>query len=59
MVDGAPAAALRAPREPRCRRQIAAELGIVIPAVRIHDELGLDSHEYVMKVRGSEVARGA
>ncbi len=39
------------------RRQIAGELGIVIPAVRIHDELGLDSHEYVIKVRGSEVAR--
>ncbi len=40
------------------RRQIAAELGMVIPAVRIHDEIGLDSHEYVVKVRGSEVARG-
>ncbi len=41
------------------RRQIATELGMVIPPVRIHDELGLDSHEYVMKVRGTEVARGA
>jgi flagellar biosynthesis protein FlhA len=40
------------------RRQIATELGMVIPPVRIHDELGLDSHEYVLKVRGSEVARG-
>jgi flagellar biosynthesis protein FlhA len=40
------------------RRQIAADLGMVIPPVRIHDELGLDSHEYVLKVRGSEVARG-
>ncbi len=39
------------------RRQIAGELGIVIPAVRIHDELGMESHEYVFKVRGSEVAR--
>ena len=41
------------------RRQIATELGMVIPPVRIHDELGLDSHEYVMKVRGTEVARGS
>jgi flagellar biosynthesis protein FlhA len=41
------------------RRQIAAELGIVIPAVRIHDEIGLDSHEYVFRVRGVEVARGS
>jgi flagellar biosynthesis protein FlhA len=40
------------------RRQIAAELGMVISPVRIHDDIGLDSHEYVVKVRGSEVARG-
>jgi flagellar biosynthesis protein FlhA len=40
------------------RRQIATELGIVIPSVRIHDEVALDSHEYVVRVRGSEVARG-
>ncbi|HYB23041.1 MAG TPA: flagellar biosynthesis protein FlhA [Solirubrobacteraceae bacterium] len=40
------------------RKQIAADLGLVIPPVRIHDELGLESHEYVFKVRGSEVARG-
>jgi flagellar biosynthesis protein FlhA len=40
------------------RRQIAGELGMVIPPVRIHDEIDLDSHEYVFKVRGSEVARG-
>jgi len=39
------------------RRQLAGELGIVIPPVRIHDELGLDSHEYVVKIRGSEVSR--
>ncbi|WP_028064555.1 flagellar biosynthesis protein FlhA [Solirubrobacter soli] len=40
------------------RRQIASELGVVIPPVRIRDDVGLDSHEYVMRVRGSEVARG-
>jgi flagellar biosynthesis protein FlhA len=40
------------------RRQIAGDLGIVIPPVRIHDELGLESHEYIVKVRGSEVTRG-
>ncbi len=40
------------------RKQLAGELGSVIPPVRIHDELGLDSHEYVLRVRGSEVARG-
>ncbi|HEX8101131.1 MAG TPA: flagellar biosynthesis protein FlhA [Solirubrobacteraceae bacterium] len=40
------------------RRQIAHELGMVIPAVRIHDDVALDSHEYVLRVRGTEVARG-
>jgi len=56
LVDaGSSGALLR--RVSMIRRQIAGELGIVIPAVRIHDELGLDSHEYVLKVRGSEVAR--
>jgi flagellar biosynthesis protein FlhA len=39
------------------RRQLAGELGIVIPAVRIHDEIGLESHEYLVKIRGSEVTR--
>jgi len=40
------------------RRQIAAELGIVIAPVRIRDDPALESHEYVVKVRGAEVARG-
>ena len=31
---------------------------MVIPSVRIRDDVGLDSHEYVMRVRGTEVARG-
>jgi flagellar biosynthesis protein FlhA len=40
------------------RRQIASELGMVIPPVRIRDDVSLDSHEYVIRVRGTEVARG-
>jgi flagellar biosynthesis protein FlhA len=40
------------------RRQIASEMGMVIPPVRIRDDVSLDSHEYVMRVRGTEVARG-
>ena len=31
------------------RRQIASELGMVIPPVRIRDDVGLDSHEYVVQ----------
>src|SRR3954464_8657397 len=41
------------------RKQIAAGLGTVVPPVRIHDELGLGSHDYAVKVRGVEVARGS
>jgi flagellar biosynthesis protein FlhA len=54
--SGAPSSLLR--RVSQVRRQIAGDLGLVIPPVRIHDELGMESHEYVFKVRGSEVARG-
>ena len=39
------------------RRQIASEFGIVIAPVRIFDDVSLESHEYVIKVRGNEAAR--
>jgi flagellar biosynthesis protein FlhA len=39
------------------RRQIAAELGLVIGPVRVHDDVQLESHEYQVKIRGVEVAR--
>jgi flagellar biosynthesis protein FlhA len=45
-------------RVSQIRRQIAGDLGLVVPPVRIHDELGMESHEYMVKVRGSEVTRG-
>jgi flagellar biosynthesis protein FlhA len=57
MVDRRAGGTLAA-RVSMIRRQIAGELGMIIPRVRIHDEVDLDSHEYVVKVRGSEVARG-
>jgi flagellar biosynthesis protein FlhA len=40
------------------RKQLAGQLGTVVPKVRIHDEVGLGSHEYAIKVKGTEVARG-
>jgi len=57
LVDGGTGSSLLR-RVSLIRRQIAGDLGIVIPPVRIHDELGMESHEYVLKVRGSEVTRG-
>ncbi|MGV3619027.1 MAG: flagellar biosynthesis protein FlhA [Fimbriimonas sp.] len=39
------------------RRQIALEVGFVMPTVRIRDSVHLNAAEYVLKVRGEEVAR--
>ncbi|HWA84469.1 MAG TPA: flagellar biosynthesis protein FlhA [Fimbriimonadaceae bacterium] len=39
------------------RRQIALELGYVMPTVRIRDSIHLQPTEYIIKVRGEEVAR--
>jgi len=39
------------------RRQIALELGFVMPTVRIRDSIHLTPNEYIIKVRGEEVAR--
>ena len=39
------------------RRQVAMELGYVIPKVRICDSSALEAEEYVIKIRGEEVTR--
>lgn len=41
------------------RRQIALELGYVMPSIRIRDNAMLGPSEYVIKVRGEEVARAS
>jgi len=40
------------------RRQLAIELGIVIPVVRIRDNIQLAPNEYRLKIKGNEVATG-
>ncbi|MDR4886482.1 flagellar biosynthesis protein FlhA [Fredinandcohnia sp. QZ13] len=40
------------------RRQLAIELGLVIPVVRIRDNIQLQPNEYRLKIKGSEMARG-
>lgn len=40
------------------RRQLALELGIVIPVVRIRDNIQLQPNEYRIKIKGNEAARG-
>jgi len=57
LVDSSAGGSLLA-RVSAVRKQLAEQLGTVVPKVRIHDEVGLGSHEYALKVRGTEVARG-
>lgn len=40
------------------RRQIALDLGLVVPVVRIRDNIQLHHNEYVIKIKGNEVAKG-
>lgn len=40
------------------RKQQALEMGIIIPPIRIRDNLQLKPNDYTLKVRGNEVARG-
>ncbi len=40
------------------RRQIAMELGLVVPIVRLRDNIQLNPNEYVIKIKGVEVSRG-
>lgn len=40
------------------RRQLAIELGIVVPIVRIRDNIQLKPNEYRIKLQGQELARG-
>lgn len=39
------------------RRQLASELGIVLPPVRVRDNLTLSPDEYIIKLRGNVVGR--
>ena len=39
------------------RKQAALELGILVPPIRIRDDIRLPANEYLIKLRGSEVAR--
>ncbi|MCX6147213.1 MAG: flagellar biosynthesis protein FlhA, partial [Candidatus Kapabacteria bacterium] len=38
------------------RRQLATELGIILPPVRVRDNLQLEPEKYVFKIRGNEIA---
>jgi flagellar biosynthesis protein FlhA len=40
------------------RRQLALELGVIVPIIRLRDNIQLAPSEYVIKIKGVEVAKG-
>jgi len=40
------------------RRQLALELGMIVPIIRLRDNIQLAPNEYVIKIRGVETAQG-
>lgn len=40
------------------RRQIASDLGFIVPVIRVRDNMNLQPNQYVIKIRGSEIASG-
>ncbi len=40
------------------RRQIATDLGIIVPPIRIRDNMQLQANDYVVKIRGQAVGKG-
>lgn len=41
------------------RRQCALEMGMIVPVIRIRDNIQLSPNEYVIKIKGNEVARSS
>ena len=40
------------------RKQCALELGLIVPVIRLRDNMQLDPNTYVIKIKGTEVAEG-
>ncbi|MFB3890491.1 MAG: flagellar biosynthesis protein FlhA [Phycisphaerae bacterium] len=40
------------------RRQLAGEMGLLVPPIRVKDEMRIESHLYVIRIRGERVADG-
>ncbi len=40
------------------RRQCALDLGIIVPSIRLRDNIQIGNNEYVIKIKGVEVSRG-
>ena len=56
LVEGGPESPLLR-RIASIRRQLASDLGYLLPAVRVSDNLSLKSREYVIALKGVEISR--
>ncbi len=56
LVEGGPGSPLLR-RIGAIRRQLASELGFLLPPVRVTDNLALKAHEYAVRLKGVEIAR--
>lgn len=40
------------------RRQLALDLGMIVPVIRLRDNIQIGPNEYVIKIKGTQVAKG-
>jgi flagellar biosynthesis protein FlhA len=40
------------------RRQFATDLGLILPGIRLHDNILLKANEYVLRIRGEAIGQG-
>lgn len=40
------------------RRQIALELGLIVPMIRLRDNIQLDANQYLIKIKGNDITYG-
>lgn len=40
------------------RRQMARDMGMIVPPIRVRDNLHLGANQYVIKIRGQDIAKG-
>ena len=41
------------------RRELASDLGLLVPAARVRDATGIESHQYRIRLRGVTITKGA
>src|SRR4029077_10922521 len=40
------------------RRQVAVDLGVIVPPIRIRDNMQLSANDYIVKIKGQAIGKG-